>query len=175
MSNVLQERPQGAAVTDPSLTPEARPAPSDACPSAPREKRSPLPWEPSDPTRWAHLNLADPPEAGILPGDALVPDALAWALVSPKAGDPIEGILEGVKIELTALADAMEARGVAAMLGLLARRLDVACLLLRYTDGRARMPLESDEPEEPAPESAEPAPASADPEITRDALPGGTS
>ena len=44
MSNVLQERPQGAAVNDPSLTPEARAAPSDAYPSAAREKRSRLPW-----------------------------------------------------------------------------------------------------------------------------------
>ena len=90
MSNVLQERPQGAAVTDPSITPEPRAASSDACPSAPREKRSPLPWEPSDPTRWAHLNLCDPPEGGILPRDAFVPDALAWALVLPEADDPIE-------------------------------------------------------------------------------------
>ena len=168
MSNVLQERPPGATVTDPSLSPETRAASSDARPSGPRERRSPLPWEPSDPTRWAHLNLSDPPEAGILPGDALVPDALAWALVSPEADDPIEGILEGVKIELTALSNAMEKRDVAAMLGLLGRRLDVACLLLRYTDGRARMPLESEEPEEPAP-------ASGDPEITRDALPEGSS
>ena len=173
MSNVLQERPQGAAVTDPSLTPEVRPAPSDACPSAPREKRSPLPWEPSDPARWAHLNLSDPPDNGILPRDALVPDAIVWALVSPEADDPIEGIVEGVKIELEGLADAMEERGIAAMLGLLARRLDVACLLLRYTDNRSPMPLESDEPEEPAPESADP--ESADPEITHDALPGGSS
>ena len=173
MSNVLQERPQGAAVADPSLTPEARAAPSDACPSAPREKRSPLPWERSDPTRWAHLNLSDPPENGILPRHALVPDALVWALVSPEADDPIEGILEGVKLELAALADAMEECGIASMLGLLARRLDVACLLLRYTDGRTRMPVESDEPEEPAPESTDA--ESADPDITHDALPGGTS
>jgi len=58
--------------------------------------------------------------------------------------------------------------GIAAMLSLLARRLDVACLLLRYTDNRERMPLEFDEPEEPAPDST-------DPEITRDALPEGSS
>lgn len=170
MSNVLRERPQGAAVTDPSLAPEAPTAPSDARPS---EERLPLPWEPSDPTRWAHLDLSDPPEGGILPDDALVPDALAWALVSPEADDPIEGILAGVKIELTALADAMEARSVAAMLRLLARRLDVACHLLRYTDNRAQMPLESDEPEEPALKGSDP--ASGGLEITRDAPPEGTS
>lgn len=170
MSNVLQERPRGADATDPFLSADARAALTDACPSAPRERRSPLPWEPSDPTRWAHLNLADPPEGGILPPDALVPDALAWALVSPEADDPIEGILEGVRIELAALAATTEERAIAAMLGLLARRVDVACLLLRYTDNRARMPTEPAEPPEELPR-----PDDADAEITRDALPGGRS
>ena len=154
MSNVLQERAQGADVADPSATPNAPDATADAGPNAPHEERwAPLPWEPSDPTRWAHLNLSDPPKNGLLPEGALVPDALAFALVAPEATDPVEGIVSAVRVELAALAEAMEARGIAAMLLLLARRLDVACLLLRYTDNRARLPMDTEEPEEPAPES----------------------
>lgn len=63
-------------------------------------------WTPSDPTRWAHLNLADPDPAGALPKDALVADALAWALVPPGAADPVEGIVDGVRAELAGLAEA---------------------------------------------------------------------
>ena len=62
-------------------------------------------WEPSDPSRWAHLNLADPDPAGALPKDALVADALAWALVPAGATDPVEGIVDGVRAELAALAE----------------------------------------------------------------------
>jgi hypothetical protein len=167
----LHERPKGANATDPSVVPHAREAPAAAYPNERRdERRVTLPWEPSDPARWAHLNLSDPPENGILPKDALVPDALAWALVSPEADDPIEGIVDGVKIELEALADSLKERGIGAMLGLLARRLDVACILLRYTDNRSPMPTEPADPPEDEPTSD-----SVDPEITRDALPGGMS
>ena len=106
-------------------------------------------------------HLSDPPENGVLSEGALVPDALAFALVVPDATDPVEGIVSAVRVELVAIAEAMEARGIAAMLTLLARRLDVACLLLQYTDNRARLPMDTEEPEEPAPERAAPLPESA--------------
>src|SRR3954467_7901716 len=83
-------------------------------------------WEPSDPTRWAHLNLADPDPAGALPSDALVADALAWALVPPGATDPVEGIVDGVRAELAALAGVLGEQHVADTLLLLARRLKAA-------------------------------------------------
>src|SRR5262245_56418808 len=121
---MLTERPQGADVADPDA------------------------WEPSDPARWAHLNLADPDPAGALPKDALVADALAWALVPTGATDPVEGIVDGVRAELAALADVLGKQQVAGVLLLLARRLEAAMLLLRWTDGREKMLLEVPEPVE---------------------------
>jgi hypothetical protein len=95
MSHV-HERPPGANAADPSIPPEMRAAPTDARPSAPREEREERPpWEPSNPTRWAHLNLSDPPETGILPPDALVPDALAWALAQLPQFEGSDQVISG--------------------------------------------------------------------------------
>src|SRR5689334_19380679 len=132
---MLTERPLGADVADPDA------------------------WEPSDPARWAHLNLADPDPAGALPKDALVADALAWALVPPGATDPVEGIVDGVRAELAALAEVLGKQQVAGVLFLLARRLDAAMLLLRWTDGREKMLLEAPEPVDEPLSAAPPEPA----------------
>lgn len=132
--SMLTERPQGADVTDPDA------------------------WKPSDPSRWAHLNLVDPDPAGALPKDALVADALAWALVPPGATDPVEGIVDGVRVELVVLADLLGAQHGAGVLLLLARRLEAAMLLLRWTDGREKMLFEVPEPVEEPPSAAPPPP-----------------
>jgi len=117
-------------------------------------------WEPSDPTRWAELNLEDPDPSGKLPKGARVPDVLAWALVCPGAVDPVEGIVDGVRVELSALADVLTERRVADVLLMLGRRLEAAMQLLRWIDNRERMPMEDDEEPPPsAPTSEEPPPA----------------
>jgi hypothetical protein len=131
-------------------------------------------WEPSDPARWAHLNLADQDPSGCLPQGALVADVLVWALALPGAVDPVEGIVDGVRVELAALADVLSERRVATVLLMLGRRLDAAMLLLRWTDNRAQMPTELDEPRPPPAATTEHA---EDLEVTRDAAPdegGGT-
>ena len=62
-------------------------------------------WEPSDPTRWAVLGLADPPADGAFPDAGLTADLLAYALTAPGAEDPIAGIVDAVRVELLALGD----------------------------------------------------------------------
>jgi hypothetical protein len=98
------------------------------------------PWKPSDPARWAALGLADPPADGHLPAQAQTADLLALALILPGADDPVTGIVDAVRVELAAIADAQPSRNVAEALALLGRRLDVASLLLRRADNRVPMP-----------------------------------
>jgi hypothetical protein len=113
-----------------------------------------------------------------MPKGARVPDALAWALVCPGAADPVEGIVDGVRVELSALADALGACPVADAVRILIRRLEAAMQLLRWTDNRERMPMEDDLDEPPpaapvpeAPPSASPIEALEDLEDTRDTAP----
>lgn len=122
------------------------------------------PWQPSDPGRWAELNLAEPDPGGALPNGALVGDVLAWALVIPGAPDPIEGIVDAVSLELRALAELMADRRAAAVLHLLGKRLDAAMLLLKWIDNREKMPTDIPD-EDDAPTDAPPF----DPEATVDA------
>lgn len=124
------------------------------------------PWGPSDPGRWSMLGMADPDPSGVLPKDARTAEALAWALCVPGAADPVEGILDAVRIELDAIASVLPSRPVADALNLLSRRIDVAALLLRRADNRERNPMDL--------EGADDAPTDAppfDPETTQDAPP----
>ena len=137
------------------------------------------PFKPApDAGRWAVLGLADPPlpENG-MPEDATTADLLAWALCYPGSIDPIEGLLEGVRVELVALSDAydvLDPRSPSQKAGahlsdtllMLARRLEVAVTLLRRTDGTEPLPPEDD------PEAGEAGEAD-DPEITQDGAPSG--
>src|SRR5262249_40282244 len=83
-------------------------------------------------------------------------DALAYALVAPSSKDPIEGILEGVRIEMLGFAEVLGDPRVADFAGLLARRLEVPMLRLAWSDNRVKMPVEPapdpapDEPNAPA-------------------------
>ncbi len=130
------------------------------------------PWQPSDPGRWAELNLADPAPDGSLPKGATVADVLAWALVIPGAADPIEGIVDAVTLELKALADLLADRRAAAVLHLLGKRLDAAMLLLKWIDNREQMPREPGEEEDEGGEGgATDAAPPFDPEATQDAPP----
>jgi hypothetical protein len=113
-----------------------------------------------------------------LPKGATPADVLAWALALPGSPDPVEGIVEGVRVELAALADALRVNEglVAGSLAELARRLEAAMILLRWTDNRELMPREEDEPPpspapSPAPAPTEPAASSEDVEVTRTAGP----
>jgi hypothetical protein len=135
-------------------------------------------WEPSDPARWAVLNLADPDPTGAIPKGATVADVLAWALVCHGAADPIEGIVDAVRLELAALADLLPDRRAADVLRVLGKRLDAAMLLLKWVDNREKMPIVPGENEEEPPgEPTDPPPPAFDAEITVDAPPSdrGTS
>jgi len=133
-------------------------------------------WKPSDPTRWAHLNLEDPDPSGGMPKLARVPDVLAWALVLPGATDPVEGIVDGVRVELWALADVLPDRRVADVLFMLGRRLDAATQLLRWTDDRERLPMEEEFDEPPRSPPTEPdEDPDEDPEETREIPDGETA
>jgi hypothetical protein len=166
--------------TVPKPPPDAN---DDDPPSSPEEEAGPTkpPWKPSDPTRWAHLNLEDPDPSGEMPKKARVPDALAWALVAPGAEDPVEGIVDGVRLEIAAAAEVRRTGEphLADMLTMWGRRLDAAMQLLRWIDNRERMPMENDFEEPPSaaePTPGEPPPAEPqedpeDVEVTRDAAP----
>jgi hypothetical protein len=135
-------------------------------------------WEPSDPARWAVLNLADPNPTGAIPKGATVADVLAWALVLPGSDDVVNGIVDAVRLELSALADLLPDRHAADVLRVLGKRLDAAMLLLKWTDNRAKMPIEPEENEEKPPgEPTDPTPPAFDAEVTVDAPPSdrGTS
>jgi hypothetical protein len=115
-----------------------------------------------------------------MPQRARVPDALAYALVCPGAVDPVEGIVDGVRVELAALEDALRGSHprIADFLAQQGRRLESAMQLLRWTDNRERMPMEDAFDEEPAaapppedPPPSAPAAAPEDREETRNAVP----
>jgi hypothetical protein len=166
--STVPKRPPDANDDDPSSSPEEEEVPTKP------------PWKPSPVDRWSLLNLEDPDPAGEMPSKARVPDALAWALVPPGAADPVEGIVDGVRIEIAAAAE-MRSTGephLADMLTMWGRRLDAAMQLLRWTDERERMPMEDDFDEPPPvaepPEEPNPAATPEDPEdveVTRDAAP----
>jgi hypothetical protein len=99
---------------------------------------------PGNPDRWSMLGLDDPKPDASLPKDGQTADLLAFALVLPGAEDPVEGIIDGVRVELAAMAEGAPSRANADALMLLGRRLDVAMLLLRRSDERAPMPPEYD-------------------------------
>jgi hypothetical protein len=135
-------------------------------------------WEPSDPARWAVLNLADPDPTGAIPKDATVADVLARALVLPGSDDVVNGIVDAVRLELSALADLLPDKRAADVLRVLGKRLDAAMLLLKWVDNRAKMPIEPGENEEEPPgEPTDPEPPPCDPEVTVDVPPSdrGTS
>jgi hypothetical protein len=85
----------------------------------------------------------------------------------PGATDPVEGMIDGVRIDLTALASLSGAGPLADHLRQLGRRLASAMQLLRWTDNREQMPWEGDD--EPAP--AAPAESPEDLEKTGDVAP----
>ena len=126
------------------------------------------PWKPSNPGRWSMLGLPEPtdqrhhaPEYGTLA------EVLAYGLVPLGAEDPVEGILEGVMLELDALGATLVtrvlSRSASEMLHLLAQRIEVAIILLQRCDNRATLPPEPDPEAEPDEE---------DVEVTKDAAPG---
>jgi hypothetical protein len=98
----------------------------------------------ADKPRWAELGLADPDPSGQLPADAQTADVLAFGLTLPGADDPVEGIVDAVRIELYALSQEEAADPKRDVLYMLGRRLDAAMLLLRRADGRAPAPPEYD-------------------------------
>jgi hypothetical protein len=116
------------------------------------------PWKPSNPDRWVQLGLADSKPDARLPEQGSTADLLAWALTLPGAVDPIEGLIEGARLELSALADIAPTPAIAAAINFIVRRLDVAALLLARCDNRVPPPPEydPDAAEAPAPGEQEP-------------------
>ena len=122
-----------------------------APPSRPRR-----PWKTSaTPDRWGQLGLGDPDPSGYLPKEASVADALVRGLIAPGSADPVEGIVDGVRIELAALAVGA-APAISDTLTALTRRLGTATQLLRWCDNREPMPVENDEEPLPSASSAPP-------------------
>jgi hypothetical protein len=80
-------------------------------------------WQASDPGRWAFIGLADPNPSGHLPVPATTGDVLAFALMLPGSLDPVEGIVDGVRVELAAVAEMLQEHKASDVLKLLARRL----------------------------------------------------
>jgi hypothetical protein len=85
-----------------------------------------------------------------IPEDAPVADALAHGLCAPYVDDAVEGIVEGVRVELEGLASAVYARPLSGTLDMLARRLATAIKLLRWCDNREQMPTDELPEEESA-------------------------
>jgi hypothetical protein len=135
----VHERPEGANAADPTSSTEGTNRPTKP------------PWERSLIARWSELNLADPVPSGGLPKGAGVPDLLIHALICPGAADPVEGIIDGVRVELSAMADALSGDEslIADFLRQQVRRLGAAMQLLRWSDNRDRMPVEDDTDDEP--------------------------
>src|SRR5262249_38508338 len=128
--------PRGALTLNPvtrglrlmSKVPEVRLERTDRNPASPSSPRKRPVFQPADPGRWAILHLCDPNPSGGSPEGATVADLAMWALCGDRPDDPVEGIVEGVRTELLALADLMGGEG-ASMFELLAKRLGVACRL----------------------------------------------
>lgn len=126
--------------------------------------------------RWSMVGLAYPPTS-----PPTTSDLLALALMPPGSEDPVEGIVDAVRIELLAFASVAQGP-LRDLLTALGARLQAAITLLRRTDHREAMP-----PEDPCDDAAPPPPADGstlrapaspspadddDPERTHDALPG---
>src|SRR5262245_23654259 len=105
-----------------------------------------------DKPRWAELGLQDPRDNAQLPEHGSTADLLAFALVLPGIDCPVTGIIDGVMVELAALARLLEETGTCDLLLLLSNRLAVVSLLLRRVDGRAPSPPEYDPDAETATE-----------------------
>jgi hypothetical protein len=118
-------------------------------------------FEPSDPCRWAFLGLADPDPSGRLPERATTADVLAFALMPPGSPDPVEGIVNGVRVDLNALVELLQEHPASEILKMDARRLEAAMILLRRHD--LREPTPPDAPDEGPPKAPadEATPASA--------------
>ncbi len=126
------------------MSPELRDPPTegqDQQTDAPSDSER-LPWDGSPADRFSHLGLADHPVGGGLPPDLTVADLLAWALMAPGAVDPIDGILEGVAMELQVLAMAMPS--ASGSIDMMVRRIRAAIKILRWSDNRERMPVSED-------------------------------
>jgi hypothetical protein len=95
------------------------------------------------------LGLEDPDPTGRPLKGATVADVLAWAQMPPGSADPIEGIVDGVRIDLVALARSGHEMddAFADMLMGYARRLWAAMQLLRWCDNRERMPVDNELPD----------------------------
>jgi hypothetical protein len=63
--------------------------------------------EARNPCRWAHLGLANGDPTARLPEQGSTADLLIWAMVPPSATEPVEGMVDGVRVELAALAQGM--------------------------------------------------------------------
>ena len=119
------------------------------------------------------LGLADLPSTPRMLERATNADVLAYALVLPGAADPVEGIVDAVRVELTALAPMLQERGAGDVLQLLARRLETAMVLLRRADSREPTPPEdgADPSASPPDGSTMPAPDAVEDLPTQDAPP----
>lgn len=95
------------------------------------------------------LGLTEPEPKEMIPAKASTAGLLAFAILCPGAEDPVEGMVNGTRAELAALALMLAEGPVANILDRRVRQLDVAMALLRRTDCRDTMPTdELDEPEE---------------------------
>lgn len=83
------------------------------------------PWEPSNPDRWAFFGLADPHPSGTVPVSATTGDLLVYALTLPESQGPVEGIVDAVRVKLTAVADLLGEHIVSGLLKMQVRRLIV--------------------------------------------------
>jgi hypothetical protein len=102
------------------------------------------------------FGLADPDQNGRLPDKPSTADLLIHGLVPPGAVDPVEGIVDAVRGELAALASLLQDPGAGDVLLSLARRLQVAMILFRRSDGREPIPPEDPPVIAPASRSDEP-------------------
>jgi hypothetical protein len=102
------------------------------------------PCKPSDPARWSMLGLADPLQSPHRLEHAQTADLLAYARMLPGSKDPVEGIVDGVRMELEALAGSQLTDEFTGQYTLPAQRPNVAMRLLRRCDNRAPTPAEHD-------------------------------
>ena len=80
---------------------------------------------------WAELGLADPPLDGKLPANAETADVLSFILMPPGTVEPVEGLIDGVRLEVQAQIYHLQR---------LDRQLEAAMLFRRRIDGRAPAP-----------------------------------
>jgi hypothetical protein len=92
--------------------------------------------------RWAALNLSPPRPGGGRRNDPTVADWLISGLLAEHwDGDPVEGMIEGVRADLLGIADLMAFDSAGAgVLRALAHRLAMAGSLLAMADGQEHTP-----------------------------------